>query len=240
MKKIMHKLVLCKWFFQLLFFLFIGTAITSQTAYAKFVIDDFESGGPIHLYVDQYKAYDDSIQYGLPVPSGRREIAILNNFNPNGTVTKLDLVNTSGDDGICVSGSKKTTDAGSVAVMHYRDGYDGMSLDITSLGDRFYVTVNNDPGADIRMGISLQDQDSSMGGGPFTTNLNGSGYYEFPFSVYDNYPTIDLTQISGFGLQISFLGSEQEIAITEWGIIPEPATVSLLALGGLALLRRRK
>lgn len=236
-KKKMNKNIVCKWQFKLLFFIFIGTAIIPQITYAKFIIDDFESGGPVHLYVDQYKAYDKFSQDGLPVPSGRRELSIYNLYNPDGTVTKLDLINTLGDDSICVSGSQVSTYPGSRATIWYRNGYHGMSLDITSLGDRFYVIVNDDPGIDVSMSMALQDQDSAPGG--FVGNLNGSGYYEIPFSIYYDNPSIDLTQISGFCLQMNFIGSQQEVAITEWGIIPELSTLLLLGTGAFILRKKR-
>jgi hypothetical protein len=226
--------------FQLLFVIFIGTAIISQTVNARYIIDDFESGVPVHLSVDQYDDSDNFYERGLPVPSGKREIYIFNCYNPTGTVTKLDIDSTLGDDALYVSGAKVDQDQrGSSVAIWYRDFFSDISLDTTSLGDRFYVIFNDDPGTDVSMSISLQSKSSTISG-PGRWNLNGSGYYEIPFSVYtDHFPDFDLTNITGFGLHVSFKGSQQDVAITEWGIVPEPCSLILLGLGGILFRCRR-
>lgn len=75
----------------------------------------------------------------------------------------------------------------------------------------------------------------------FTTNAGDSGYYTTPPSGYDAefrgfvvtnpFTSVDFTVSSGFTAQ----------GWDNFGAhIPEPATLSLLALGGLALIRRRR
>jgi hypothetical protein len=236
----MSKAMVCNRSFQMLFVIFISTAIISQTAHAKFIIDDFESGLPVHLSVDQYKGEASTYEEGLPVPSGKRQIFLFNGFNPTGTVTKADIDITPGDDALRLSGAKISADRGSSASIWYRDLYDGLSLDATLLGDRFYVILSDDPGTDVSMSISLQGQ-SVTTGAQSRWYLNGSGYYEILFSVYpDNLSGLELTNITGLALNVDFRGTQQEFAITEWGIVPEPASVLLLTLGGIFLTRRKQ
>ncbi|MBW8014580.1 MAG: PEP-CTERM sorting domain-containing protein [Planctomycetes bacterium] len=237
----MRKKMVCNRSFQLLFVMFIITAIISPAAYSQYVIDDFESGVGVHLSVVDYQGGDSFSEAGLPVLSGKRKISVNNWYNPAGTVTSADLDSTAGDDALVVSGSKAVADKrGSSAAIWYRDHDDEMSFDMTLHGDRFYLIFSDDPGVDVRMSISLVSQGVSISG-PGRWDLDGGGYYEILFSGYTDYsPGFDLTDISGLGLHVSFRGSHQEVAITEWGIVPEPATLAMLGLGGLLIRKKQR
>ena len=72
---------------------------------------------------------------------------------------------------------------------------------------------------------------------PTTENVGGVDYYVATLQFADtgrNVPaTVDYTTLRGFVLTA---GSSQELG----GEIPEPATLALVGLGGLAILRRRR
>ncbi len=205
---------------------------------SPFVIDDFESGGPISIATSTtwYQTVGN-----LPVPSGYRELYAFN-YSYAGQTT-LSLPSTQGDDSLTVAGGQSGQNRGSCAVSWHRDQHDpygGMQLDVTALGDRFYIRLSADPGRDAQLSIMLQDNHAGYGG-PGRQNLNGSGYYEIPFSAFKQaFPGLDLTKISGFGLETDFTGAQATVAITEWGIVPEPATLSCLALAALALIHPRR
>ena len=94
----------------------------------------------------------------------------------------------------------------------------------------------------------LIDNDGSSGGpttrtsGPVTINI-GSGFYQVPFSSFSGLTTVELGDVDG--IRYTVAGSIDSFDITidsmqSTGVIPEPASLSLLGLGVLALLRRRR
>jgi hypothetical protein len=71
------------------------------------------------------------------------------------------------------------------------------------------------------------------------TPYQGAGTVSFDFTTSTNAPTVLDT---GFGSNLVVFGDIRSIytATVTYEALPEPATMSLLALGGLAMLRRRK
>jgi hypothetical protein len=76
--------------------------------------------------------------------------------------------------------------------------------------------------------------------GSFTASANRTN------SLYDSYPEIDTVPITDtlYSIQSQFYFQlspyDSATGTSHFEITPEPATLSLLAMGGLALLRRRK
>jgi hypothetical protein len=213
----------------------------SGTLAGTYVIDDFESGAPVYMTASDLPFQYGTIQTGLPVFSGTREMYASLGYPPaSWRCMELALASTPGDDGM------RFTGMGGSGVVWYRsqtDGYHGMDFDALAVADRFYVKLSEDPGAEVRLSCTLQDQDAAYGIG--AVSLDGSGYLEIPFAAWDQDEPFhpDFHHVSAFSFQVDFFGTTtKSVTVTEFGItdVPEPASAVLLAGGALAMLLWRR
>ena len=71
-----------------------------------------------------------------------------------------------------------------------------------------------------------------------TSRLTRGDFSEAPFEILSTYYDFKVREPSKTDDQ-RYWGAMNQLYVYEYDPIPEPATMSLLALGGLALLRRR-
>ena len=207
-------------------------------ALADFIIDDFEAGGPV-----TQNSADSFVEYVVPeVLGGHRDIFAIND-------ALVTLVNTPADDAIVIQGSGTPNDATvSASTSISYDGGDfigNLNLDVTELGDRFYIRLSQDPGQPVGWSVLLvANQKGFLVTGSGGRRLDGSGYHEILFSEFtDVFPDIELTDVDKILLSLGFFGDKSTVGISEFGIIPEPSTLTLAALALLGLLahgRRRR
>lgn len=211
-----------------------------------YVIDDFESGGPVSLFA--YQDQEDMIvQAGLPVFSGVREVAVIGGYT-TASGAYAELPSTTGDDGMRFTGASGTVVPATGGVMYrsQTDWYHGMDFDALAVGDRFYLKLGENPGTGIELFFCIQDQHATHWSNDLT--LDEGGYLELPFSAFTQDEPLserpDFHHISAFGFHVNFFNATTEsVTVSEFGItgVPEPASAVLLTIGGLAmlLLRRR-
>ena len=214
-------------------------------ATASHIIDDFSDSGngagiDIQLTQPSVGTSGPVLKTGLSgVTGGRRQITLTVTTHPGGFVDattgvivsappdRFVLAQDPGVDGLAI------LEYGSYAGAAFTGLDRDLSLDLALTFDLI--------SADLTGGTAKAEIDTSTGTLTRTEAINvASGPVQFLFSNFTG--TGDLSQVNG--LRYTFDGpADWDIQISKLSsddVIPEPATMSLLGLGLLALVRRRK
>ena len=212
------------------------TLTFGTAARSVLIIDDFEVG--------EFGTFDNTTGDGPGPPltltgldtshvlSGNRSIEI--NLESGIEANALLLIGAGTEDSVeCIDAS------GSDGLYSFQYTY-SPSQDFTGGGqDRFLVTL----GSGTPNGGNLQiDVENAGIVFSFQQDNHGPGIYTVPYQSFIDLGA-DLTSVDEIGL---FLdpplagGSSQTFYLSDFRTAPEPATLALLLLGGLALLRRRR
>jgi hypothetical protein len=129
----------------------------------------------------------------------------------------------------------------------------GYQLDLSEIG--FLIRNDGSTAADsFQVWMSTDGFDSFTGSATANTSFVGSGSIESQGATSDNFGTTDSFTLSGIVEQVEFRiyifgedgNSSQSTRIDKVyldgsvSVIPEPTSLALLGLGGLAILRRRR
>jgi hypothetical protein len=131
-------------------------------------------------------------------------------------------------------------DQGQYYMFNMDSWYDGSSEQTGLYIDAFSSTVGGNVYAeDIGVLTSLELQveyDSSAGTYSFSRAVNGGAMTAM--CTIDGYDAPDDTRVEAFWADSET--SDLSVEFDNYGMVPEPATLALLSLGGIALIRRRK
>jgi hypothetical protein len=237
--------------------------VWSGSASGAWVIDDFEQGGPIDLFADHTTSpAPEHTATGINVPGGMRRVTLNVPSEPEKQIT-CQLPDTAGDDGIAFFGKNPPNHGFSGALIDYGKTSIGTSwpeavdleLDLTPHGDRFYVDfeIDQDRPTGYRIQLFIQHSTVSFEGGSYwhqsrITFYPADGrqsllFDDFTTSQYASGPELAFEPDDVQGIAFWIISSEVREAkpplrIMEFGVVPEPASLGLLAIGGLALIRR--
>jgi hypothetical protein len=203
------------------------------------VFDSFDTGS-----VSLVATGTATVYYYQPngsVFNGRRSFAVFS--DPAGTPTTVRLSTTLDGGSIVLSGSGRSYNCGCMSIDYGPTSYPYSVTDLKPYGDRFYFRLSQDSAqTPVSIGIGVDASPTYPNYGFKVFDTNGSGYYEFPFNrlvgLFGQDDFLRYACSVTFG--VNFDSGPATVAISEWGVIPEPATISMLALGGLAMLRRRR
>jgi hypothetical protein len=195
------------------------------------VFDDFESG----------LAFTQNFTHGIKTYDAAAALGRFRDVSGDNDAV-LSLTATPQDDALTIrasAGLPTTNLDNATAVVRYGDTFRRpLNLNLATLGDRFYIKLSQDPGPGVGWQAFLTSNGTSIGIGSNQRRLNHTGYYELLFSELTGaFPSFGLTDIDAIGLQFDFYAGTLTAAVTEFGIVPEPATASLLAVGLVAVRR---
>jgi len=210
--------------------------LATGSAWATTIIDDFSDGNP------------DLQNDGTPDPITSTE-GSLSGVLGGERVTVLDVISGASEDPLrqasCVVGGgllSYSNDSGVTSELTLDYGKNTpLNEDLTSDID-FYINVDSiDLSTDMTVRLWTEGNNGGAADGEETVTVPSgtSGVFSFPLS---NFGIADLSDVDR--VQVEFAGDERvdmDIkAIGTTDVIPEPATLSLLGLGLLAVLRRRR
>ena len=214
-----------------------GILLTSMTnLHAAVVVDYFNSpvgGQSVSISDGVVGTSQNDVRTGLTVLGGSREVLL-----------QLETIyNTSNSCSVAVNGATSVDElvvsngpnVDSVCKVTWNANSSGLNTDLSSDYEFQVLTLHND--LPVAYTITMQ----TFGGGTSTqtinTGLNYTGDLTFAFSGFTG--GVNLADVDSISLNIQG-GRSVDVSMEALVTVPEPASAGLAALGGLALLVRRK
>jgi len=211
------------------------TCIFPSLASAVIIIDDYTTGSDTLTAVNSSETYYDT-QSGLPtshVAGGVRHMDMFTYSAPASIQVAGGVMNLNSPNGTnyfnIIYNAHPTNQGGTPA------------LNLNLLGyEKFEVTFSR---VDRSMGFLVKVRSGNTFGSKYVT-ATAPGVVEVPLNSFSNYSIINWSDIDMVRLEISTYyksgsGAHTE-AISDFRVVPEPASITLLVMAGGLLLRRRR
>ena len=230
-------------------FLALLTALTSAASanHIDFIQDDsVPSNGVTNatfsLSTGAATVTDTQIGEPADILGGSRAVSLTRNAGFSGAITAAKVAGTSFIDVQNATGAAGTLvlDYPGISNSNFLSMWNAIAVDIPVLGNQFgdgeinlSVTVESSAG----VGTAFAD-----GTGLAPGRIEDPGVFFFPFNDPD-FAGVDFADVDGVTVtfETAIIGTDFQVAsITRETIIPEPATLSLLAIGGAAMVLRRR
>lgn len=208
----------------------------SGAARGSILIDDFESG-PLNFVDSTPGAGTEYLSQSLPtshVVGGARHLELYGNATP----TQMTLNVTAGDDALNLTAPNTST---YFYVIYNGNPSSGgatpnLNLDLRNM-DRFELTFAR---IDRAMGFRIRVRAGNAFPSAYTT-VSQPGLVQVPLTAFGsvNWADIDMIRLE-IQTSYQYQGTTHTESLADFRIVPEPASLFLLALGGLRLRRCRR